>query len=265
MDNLRLNAQSHHSIPPSATLFDPSQSLLRLQELQRQQEQLLLQQQQIKEQMRAVAQTLPQLVPATGSSPARAPQSHQQHPSTPPPVVSLQTTLAAVGAQRSPSQQLAPSGDAGQQPMDQQTASALQVNSAVPSHMMPSANPAIYSHAVINAAAETLMRGNSQAYLQMLMSYQGKAQTGEANAGNQTNFQQQIHAAVRAQHGQLQQYQQSRQKLMMQRNRTLASQMQALSQGKNLAAGGPTMPQRPASGEEKNKGSPNGAKRASAA
>jgi len=207
-----LQMQGH---PPQADSTDselnPSQSLMRLQELQKQQEQLLMQQKQIKEQMAAVAKTLPQLSPA--SSPALPP----------PPLTEPQQQQSQSQSQDMMSPQHQSMGQ--QQQQQHQNINPMPLHSSETPVNQPQQGgngnnvqtSSMYSQNVVNAAIDALQRSNTPGYLQMLMAAQGNGPktAEEASSNSSQAFQNQLHASVRAQHDQLQQYRAAQQKMAL--------------------------------------------------
>jgi len=189
----------------SSSSFNPTQSLMRLQELQKQQEQLLMQQKKIKEQMAAVAKTLPQL--ASSPSPGLS-LSHSDQPSPQQSQMQdlfsqqRQTHFLSMQSAKTPMQSPA---------VHPQQQGSLNVDNGGGNGKQSSS---MYSQAVVSAAIDALQQTNTPAYLQMLMSAQGNnPKSDESNVSSSQAFQNQLHASVRAQHEQLQQYRAVQQKI----------------------------------------------------
>uniref|UniRef100_A0A7S4JSM2 HSF-type DNA-binding domain-containing protein n=1 Tax=Odontella aurita TaxID=265563 RepID=A0A7S4JSM2_9STRA len=195
--------QGPSSTDPTSPAFDPTQSLMRLQELQKQQEQLLMQQKQIKEQMAAVAKTLPRLSssPSPGVPPPPLTEQEPSQHNSQDKICQQQTIM-----QQSNSSPL----HSSQTPVQSPAAQAQQQENNVNKQQQ---SASAYSQNVVNAAIHALQRSNTPGYLQMLMSSQGNLPKTENSCENSSQaFQKQLHASVRAQHTNLQQYRAAQQK-----------------------------------------------------
>lgn len=149
-----------------------TESVLRLRQLQRQQEQLMIRQRQIREEIQAISAALPEKI---------AQERRQQQVM----VAAASTTAASASASA------AAAGQAGQIMASAATPNATQATppsgstgtAPAPSSTTQGQDPA-YSKAIVDAAIETLKRSNANSYLTLLMArQQQQQQQGAKQAG----------------------------------------------------------------------------------
>lgn len=184
-----------------------TESVLKLRQLQRQQEQLVLRQREIRDQIQVISKALPEKIAeerrqaaAAVAASASVPTNAGRLPATPTATPATQSTPPAsiVGTSAA--------ADAANNMQDQS-----------------------YNRAIVNAAVEALQRSNASSYLSLLMAQQGSKSsttggTAPARSSVPSDFQNQLRSTVRNQLEQMRIYENQRR---LQQQRQNIQQMQA--------------------------------------